>query len=98
MCNLSRCVAKPHTPIERRRPQPVQFVRSAIGWDPPETHMVPLSRVVTNWLFECEIFFAPEKKQVTHRSILIRTMEDSAGRDSKTASQRYRIRRVPPSG
>ena len=70
MRDLPRCVTESHLGVERGCAEPHGF-SPALLILAPESHVVTLARVVADRFLECEILFAPEKEQITHRRLLI---------------------------
>src|ERR1700722_17971131 len=57
--------------------------------------MVALAGIVSDGFLEGQVFFASEEKQIAYRRLDVRPVENRTFRDSQTALQSDRIRRIP---
>jgi hypothetical protein len=94
MRHLSGCVAQAHAFVECRRAQP-EWAAIFPFFGAPKSHVMPLTRAVTDRLLESQILLAAEKIKSAYRRFVVRAAENGIHHDADTASERDSIRRVP---
>src|SRR5262249_17427607 len=94
MRDLPCGVTESHSRVERGGSEPNRF-SPALLIPAPESHMMTLARAVSHWLLEREILFAFEKKQITHRRLLIGAPQYRRNSDTHTGAKSQCIGGIP---